>query len=156
MLMTEKTETPKEIKEVKEQKKKTKVFVAVGKRKKAVARAAIREGRGRIHINSRLLDMVEPRYIRMRLKEPVILAGPYAEKVDIDVNIRGGGVWGQADAARTAIANAFVHWTKDKTLKQNYIDYDRSILISDARQTEPHKPSRSTAGPRRTKQQSKR
>jgi small subunit ribosomal protein S9 len=137
-------------------KKKTKVLIAVGKRKKAVAKAFIREGKGRIRINSKLLDMFEPKYVKMRIKEPVVLAGPYAEKVNIDVIVRGGGIWGQADAARTAIGNAFVIWTKDKNLKQTYIDYDRSILISDARRTEPHKPSRSTAGPRRTKQQSKR
>jgi len=137
-------------------KKKTKVLIAVGKRKKAIARASIREGKGIIRINSKPINVIEPRYVRMRVKESVMLAGPYAEKVDIDVNVHGGGMWGQADASRTAIANALVKWTKDKVLKQSYIDYDRSILISDARQTEPHKPSRSTAGPRRTKQQSKR
>jgi small subunit ribosomal protein S9 len=150
---TEKTETKEK---TEAPKKRTKVMITVGKRKKAVARAVVREGKGKIRINSRLLDSISPRYVRMRVREPVMLAGLYAEKVDIDVSVKGGGIWGQADAARTAIANAFVQWTKDKELKQTYIDYDRSLLISDARQTEPHKPSRSTGGPRRTKQQSKR
>ena len=110
----------------------------------------------KIRINSMPINIIQPRYIQMRLNEPVTLAGEAAKKVDMDISVKGGGVWGQADAARTAIANALVSWTKDNKLKEAFIDYDRSLLVSDPRRTEPHKPSRSTAGPRRTKQQSKR
>lgn len=137
-------------------KRKKKGIQAIGKRKKAVARANITEGNGKIRINSIPLDLVEPRYSRMRIKEALILAGNLADQVDIDVNIKGGGVWGQTDAARTAIANALVGWSKSEELKNIYLKYDRSLLISDSRRTEPHKSSRSSAGPRRTKQQSKR
>ncbi len=139
-----------------EKKKKTKVVQARGTRKKAVARATIREGKGMIRINSVPIDLIEPRYRNMRIKEVVMIAGDLVHNVDIDVNVTGGGVWGQANAARTAIANALVKWTKNEKLRHMYIDYDRSLLISDSRRTEPHKPSRSTAGPRRSKQQSKR
>lgn len=139
-----------------ERKKKEKILITIGKRKRAIARAIIKEGTGNIRINSRPLELIEPRYRNMRLREPLLLAGELAKKVDIDVNVSGGGIWGQADATRTAIANALVNWTKDKSLKETYIEYDRSLLISDPRRTEPHKPSRSSAGPRRTKQQSKR
>lgn len=79
-----------------------------------------------------------------------------AKGVNIDVTVKGGGIWGQADACRTAIANALVKFENSKELKQLFRDYDRSLLISDSRRTEPHKPSRSSAGPRRKKQQSKR
>ena len=137
-------------------KKKRKTMIVIGKRKKAVARAVVNEGTGKIKINSTPIDVVRPRYVQMRLKEPVTLAGDLAKRVDMNIRVTGGGVWGQADAARTAIANALVQWTKDNKLKEAYIDYDRSLLVSDPRRTEPHKPSRSTAGPRRTKQQSKR
>lgn len=137
-------------------KRKKAAIQAVGKRKKAIARATIREGTGKIRINAVPLDMIEPRYRRMRIKESLMLAGNLADKVDIDVKVSGGGVWGQADASRTAIANAMVKWSKSDELKKTYINYDRSIIISDARMTEPHKPSRSSAGPRRSKQQSKR
>ncbi len=137
-------------------KKKKKIIIALGKRKKAVARAVIREGKGRIRINSVLLDLIQPRYRQMRMKEAVMLAPEQVKGVDIEVTVEGGGIWGQADAARTAIANALVAFYKDNALKAKYLDYDRSLLISDARRTEPHKPSRSSAGPRRTKQQSKR
>ena len=136
--------------------KKRKVIVAIGKRKKAQARAFISEGKGVILINSKPIDFIQPRYAQMRLKEPVVIAGDAANRVNITVKVAGGGIWGQTDAARTAIANAFVKWTKDNKLKEAYVDYDRSLLVSDPRRTEPHKPSRSTAGPRRSKQQSKR
>ena len=59
-------------------------------------------------------------------------------------------------AVRTAIANSLVNFSKDAKLKQAYLDYDRALLISDARRTEPHKPSRSKDGPRASKKQSKR
>ncbi|MBI4170314.1 MAG: 30S ribosomal protein S9 [Candidatus Aenigmarchaeota archaeon] len=137
-------------------KKKKKVLIADGKRKKAIARAVIREGTGRIRINAVLLDNIQPRYRQMRIKEAVMLAQEQMKGVNIDVTVKGGGIWGQADAVRTAIANALVNFYKDSALKNIYLDYDRTLLISDARRTEPHKPSRSSAGPRRTKQQSKR
>jgi len=137
-------------------KKKTKVIITTGTRKRATARAYVREGKGRIRINGIPVDNIAPRYRNMRIKEALIIAGDLASGVDIDVKVKGGGVWGQADAARTAIANALVTWTKNEKLRNMYVDYDRTLLISDARRTEPHKPSRSTAGPRRTKQQSKR
>lgn len=136
--------------------KKKKIIITVGTRKKSIARAILKEGSGKIQINAVPLDLIEPRYKQMRIKEALLLAGDLAKSVDIDVNVSGGGIWGQADASRNAIANALVTWTKDNGLKQTYLDYDRSLLISDARRTEPHKPSRSSAGPRRTKQQSKR
>ena len=136
--------------------RKKKPIVSVGKRKKAIARAAIREGKGIVRINSVPLELIEPRYKQMRIKEAVILAGESGKNVDISVTVEGGGIWGQADATRTAIANALVDYHKDQNLKKLYIDYDRSLLISDSRRTEPHKPSRSSAGARRTKQQSKR
>ncbi len=144
------TETQKDVK------KKSKVIVATGKRKKAVARAVLREGKGTVRINTIPLELIEPRYKRMRIKEALLLAGDLANSVNIDVDAHGGGVWGQADAARTAIANALVQYSKSNALKNAYVSYDRSLLISDSRRTEPHKPSRSKDGPRAGKQQSKR
>lgn len=137
-------------------KKKAKVVITTGTRKKAVARAIIREGKGIIRVNSRPLDLVQPRYIQMRVKEPLVIAKDLWRGLNITVTVRGGGIWGQADAARTAISLGLVAWTKDDKLKRAFVDYDRSLLVSDPRRTEPHKPSRSKDGPRATKQQSKR
>ena len=142
--------------EAQEKPKKKKVMIVIGKRKKAVAKAVVREGTGKITINKVPLDNIEPRYRQLRLKEPSIIAGDLAKGVDIEVTVKGGGIWGQADASRTAISNALVLWNKSESLKNAYLDSDRTLIVADSRRTEPHKPSRSTAGPRRSKQQSKR
>lgn len=138
-----------------QKKRKEKIIIATGTRKRSVARAIARSGSGRVRINSRPLGAF-PRYVKMRVQEPLMLAGDAARGVDIDVRVKGGGTWGQADATRTAIANALVKFIGGDDLRFTYLSYDRTLLIADARRTEPHKPSRSTAGPRRTKQQSKR
>ena len=139
-----------------ERKKKEKMVQTVGKRKKAIARATTRVGKGIIRINGKLVENWEPSYARLRLKEPLVIAPEVAEKVNINVIVEGGGFWGQTDAARTAIANGLVKWSGDKKLRENMLDYDRTLLVSDSRRTEPHKSSRSSKGPRRKKQQSKR
>ncbi len=130
-------------------------MIAVGKRKKAIARAVIRKGSGKVFINGRPLQTMYTELIRLRILEPLMISGKQKE-VDIHVNVKGGGIWGQADAIRTAIGRALVQFFGDEEMKRKFIDYDRTMVVSDARRTEPHKPSRSSAGPRRKKQQSKR
>lgn len=132
-----------------------KVIQTAGKRKSAIARATIREGKGRIRINGKPVEIVEPEMIRFVIMEPLILAGEgIVNKVDIDVKVQGGGLMGQAEAARVAIARALVEWTNDMTLKDTYMQYDRTMLVGDSRRTEPHKPNRSTKGPRAKRQKS--
>ncbi|MEM5804360.1 MAG: 30S ribosomal protein S9 [Candidatus Aenigmatarchaeota archaeon] len=133
---------------------KEKIANTLGKRKSAVARAVARPGTGKIRINSRPVESLTPEIARLRVMEPIILAGETANKVDIDVTAAGGGIMGQADAIRQAIALALLEF--NKKLKASFIDYDRSLLVADPRRNEPHKPSRSKAGPRRHKQRSKR
>ncbi|MFH0928808.1 MAG: 30S ribosomal protein S9 [Candidatus Aenigmatarchaeota archaeon] len=125
-----------------------------GKRKRSVARAFAKKGSGKILINKKPLDIVTPEMVRLMIKEPLIIGGAAANNLDITVNVSGGGVFGQASAARQAIAKLLVD--HDKNLKEKFLNYDRSLLIADSRRTEPHKPSRSSAGPRRHKQRSKR
>ncbi len=126
----------------------------VGKRKTAIARAVAKEGKGRIRINKKPIEIVEPKYVNAKLMEPVILAGDIIDNIDIDITVKGGGIIGQMDAARTALGKAIVEFTGDMDLKEKYLQYDRTILISDARRTEPHKPSKSTKGPRAKRQKS--
>lgn len=126
----------------------------LGQRKRAMARAIAKPGKGHIFVNNKSLDLIEPEIAKLLIKEPLILAGDSAKSLDIFVNIKGGGIMGQASAARQAIAKALVLY--DKKLKETFLNYDRSLLIADSRRTEPHKPSRSKAGPRRHKQRSKR
>lgn len=133
---------------------KKKQISATGKRKRAVARAFAKKGTGNIFINKKSLDIYEPEAIRLMIREPLIIGEDAAKSLDININVRGGGVFGQAAAVRQAIAKVLV--SHDKKLKEKFLSYDKSLLIADVRRTEPHKPSRSSAGPRRHKQRSKR
>ena len=133
-----------------------KVIVATGKRKRAIARARIRAGKERIVINSKPLDVWGDEALQLWIKEPIVLAGDAVKGLDISVNVKGGGIVGQSEAARVAIARGLVEFLKDKKLKERYMAYDRNLLVYDYRRTEPHKPSRSRKGARRHKQRSKR
>jgi small subunit ribosomal protein S9 len=53
--------------------------------------------------------------------------------------VNGGGFIGQAEAARTAIARGLVEWTENEKLKETYLEYDRSLLVSDMRKKEKKK-----------------
>lgn len=131
-----------------------KVVHTVGKRRTAIARATATEGSGKVRINKKPLELVEPKYIQMKLTEPVILAGDVISNIDIDIDVKGGGVVSQMDAARTALGKAIVEFTGKMELKEMFLSYDRTLLVSDARRTEPHKPSKSTKGPRARRQKS--
>ncbi|AXI24769.1 30S ribosomal protein S9 [Methanofervidicoccus sp. A16] len=131
-----------------------KVVHTVGKRKTSIARATAREGKGRIRINKVPIELFGPKYLNMRLMEPIILAGDVINTMDIDITVKGGGVSGQIDAVRTALGKAIVEFTGSMEIKKKFLEYDRTLLVSDARRTEPHKPSRSTKGPRAKRQKS--
>lgn len=117
-----------------------KAITASGKRKTAVARATITDGKGRVRINGKPIEFHEPEMAQSKMLEPVTIAGNLVKKVDIDVNVQGGGVMGQADATRTAIAKAIISYTEDAELKKKYLAYDRSLLVSDPRRKLPKKP----------------
>jgi small subunit ribosomal protein S9 len=131
-----------------------KIVHTSGKRKMSVARATIRKGNGVVRINKKVIDILHPEIAREKIREPLLLAGDILKKVNIDVNVRGGGVMSQAEAARNAIARALVEYTGSKELKKTFLQYDRHLLVADVRRTEPQKPCRSAA--RRGKQTSKR
>lgn len=151
-----KAAAPKAAESAKKSNANVNVIVATGKRKSAAARATIQEGKGVVRINKRLLALYQPEIARMKIEEPIVLSSPLTQKYDINVEVRGGGVFGQADAARQAIARAIVKFSKDKQLKQKMVAYDRNLLIYDTRRAETRKPSRSSQGARRKRQLSKR
>jgi small subunit ribosomal protein S9 len=138
-----------------EKKEKQKAILTTGKRKRAVARARFKPGSGRISINSLPLNQVENEMMRLRIQEPLMIAGDAWKAFDVNVNVRGGGTTGQADAARQAIARGLTELI-GKGLRERYMAADRNLLVFDPRRTEPHKPPRSSQGPRRYKQRSKR
>jgi small subunit ribosomal protein S9 len=120
-------------------KPKEKAVVARGKRKTAVARAAIRGGKGVIRFNHALLDSYNNPYVREIIREPLRYIGPEANSIDISVNVFGGGTMGQAQAARTAIANALILYFDTMGLKEKFIDIDRSLVVEDTRRVESKK-----------------
>jgi small subunit ribosomal protein S9 len=108
-----------------------------GKRKTAVARAVTTKGAGRIYVNRIPLEFVQPEIARLKMMEPVHLAKDLASGVDIHVEVKGGGVIGQSDAVRTAIARGIVKFYKDTKLRDIYKTYDRNLLVNDTRRKEP-------------------
>jgi small subunit ribosomal protein S9 len=117
-----------------------KITIATGKRKSAIAKATLREGKGKVRINNVPVDVFMPEIYRLRVLEPLLLAEDIVDSVDIDVTVRGGGSMSQSDAARTAISRALVaHSAKLKTV---FLNYDRQLLVADVRRKETHKPNK--------------
>jgi len=127
------------------------VVLATGKRKAAVARATIRRGSGLVRFNDRPLEIVEPELIRQKIQEPLLMVGDRAKALDISVKARGGGVVGQASAARTAVARGLVAWMKDAELRETFKHYDRSLIVNDPRRKLPKRPGGRGARARRQK-----
>ena len=117
-----------------------KVVNSSGKRKTAVARAAIQKGTGLVRINKKPVELHEPEITRWKIMEPIKIADKHMDKINIDVDVKGGGFIGQASAARTAIARGLVEYTGDPGLKIAFLDFDRSLLVSDSRRKESKKP----------------
>jgi small subunit ribosomal protein S9 len=117
-----------------------KVATASGKRKTAIARATVMRGKGRVRVNRIPVEIMTPELVRLKVMEPLRLAGKRIETLDIDVNVQGGGIMGQADAVRTAIARGLVQYTGDQELEAIYRDYDRTLMVPDTRRKLPKKP----------------
>jgi small subunit ribosomal protein S9 len=130
----------------------SKVIHTSGKRKSAIARATLREGKGKVTINKMSINHYHPQVLQMRLREPLILSEGISDKVDIDVVVHGGGMNGQTDAARLAIARALSEYAKGDKLKNVYLKYDRQLLVADVRLPETSKPNDSK--PRAARQKS--
>lgn len=127
------------------------VVLATGKRKSAVARATIRKGVGLVRFNDRPLEFVEPELARQKIQEPLLMVGDRAKNLDISVQARGGGIVGQASAARTAVARGLLEWLKDASLRETFKRYDRSLIVNDPRRKLPKRPGGRGARARRQK-----
>lgn len=117
-----------------------KIIVVSGKRKTALARAVVRPGSGKIRINKVPVEIVEPEIAREKIMEPLMQAGEdFWKQVDIDVKTSGGGYMGQAEAARMAVANGLLKWTKSSHLRTVFSEYDRTMIAGDSRRKETKK-----------------
>lgn len=115
-----------------------KIIHTSGKRKRAIARATLKPGKGKVRINNKLIDTIEPKIVKMKLKEPLLLTED-ADNFDINIKVSGGGISSQADAARLAIARALVK--NNKKLEKIFLTYDRHLLVADVRRKESAKPN---------------
>ena len=127
-------------------------IIVSGKRKTAIAKATITEGKGIIKINGkdyRNLQMLD----RLKIEEPLRIAEGVLGKSNFDVIIKvhGGGEKGQIDASRLALAKAIVKFSESEKLSDALIDYDRNLLVADVRRKEAYKPGDSKARSKRQK-----
>src|SRR3972149_984545 len=64
---------------------------------------------------------------RLKITEPLLIAGERAKGVDIKVTVKGGGVMGQAEAVRIAMARALAGWTKSSEMRKALIAFERGL-----------------------------
>ncbi len=130
---------PKKARKSKKAKKKgVRVEHSRGKRKRAIARATVKEGSGRVRINSKLVSSFGNRYFKSIVSEPLELIGPNGLNVDVSVKVHGGGEMGQAQACRTAIAKALAQYFGEAVVAK-YKEDDAYLLREDPRRVEPKK-----------------
>ncbi|HIH27939.1 ssu ribosomal protein s16e (s9p) [hydrocarbon metagenome] len=117
-----------------------KVVNTSGKRKTAIARATLRTGTGIVRINSVPLEIYPNEMVRLKISEPLLLIPDAISGIDVAIDVHGGGIMGQAEAIRTALARGILKWYNDPRIKDVYLSYDRSLLVNDSRQKESKKP----------------
>lgn len=125
-------------------------YMSIGRRKLSVARLRMRTGDGHIAINKHSMDEYFGREtLKMVINQPLELCEVMG-KFNIDVNVRGGGLSGQAGAIRLAIARALEKYDPDLRPKLKRAGF----LTRDSRMKERKKYG--LAGARRAYQFSKR
>ena len=89
---------------------KTPEFLGTGRRKTAVARVRLATGSGKITVNGRAFDIYFPlETLRSTVSQPLTVTGT-SDKLDVRVNVTGGGPNGQAGAVRHGIARALLQF----------------------------------------------
>ena len=143
-----------------------KVELYPGQRKTSKAVATIAKGSGRVRINNTPAELIAPDVAKELVLTPLTLIGELRNRVDINVQVHGGGFMGQAFASAVAISRALTGeekggkdprehpFTKSvrEEVRRKLTEYDRHLLSGDSRQTE----SKKFGGPgaRRRKQKS--
>lgn len=129
-----------------------KQIIVSGKRKRAVARAVVSEGSGKVTVNKRDLEALHL-FDKLKLMEPLKIAEVVLGnlKFNFSITVKGGGEKGQIEAARVALARAIVKASKSKELEKTFDAYDWSLLTADVRRKEAYKPGDSKARSKRQK-----
>jgi len=143
-----------------------KVELYPGQRKSSRAVATIAKGSGKVRINNTPAELIAPDVAKELVLTPLTLVGELRNRVDINVQVHGGGFMGQAFASAVAISRALTGQEKGgkdprehpftksmrEEVRKKITEYDRHLLSGDSRQTE----SKKFGGPgaRRRKQKS--
>ena len=113
----------------------TEKIFSIGRRKASIARVRFVKGKGNIKINSREpLEYFKRESLVMELREPLSLID-FGNKYDILVNVKGGGLSGQAGAVRLGISRSLQIINPDfrSTLKNaGFLTCHKSFLNNDA------------------------
>ena len=116
-------------------------FNGLGRRKTSVARVTLRPGQGRWVVNGRTLEDYFPRAVlRQALAQPLAVTDNQG-RFDVRVNVRGGGLRGQADAVRLGLARALLKVDPDYRGRLRA----QELLTRDPREVERKKPGRPKA-----------
>ena len=127
------------------------IVLATGKRKEAIARATVSKGIGQVRVNRLPLEILEPEIVRQKIQEPLLMVGDRWKALNVSITVEGGGIMGQASAARTALARGLLAWLKDAALTDMFKRYDRSLIVNDPRRKLPKRPGGRGARKRRQK-----
>jgi small subunit ribosomal protein S9 len=117
------------------------IINTIGRRKTSVARIYMKPGKGDITVNNRTIEVYFPFDLhQIVVKQPLALVGVDGS-YDIKINVDGGGIKGQAEAARMAIARALCEFDIEHrpALKKE------GFLTRDPRMVERKKPGRRKA-----------
>lgn len=117
------------------------VINALGRRKAAIARVYVKEGKGNITVNEKELQTYFPEARLQYIVNQPLMVTEKAGNFDINVNLTGGGYKGQAEALRLAIARALVKIDEENKsiLRKN------GFLTRDQREVERKKPGQKKA-----------
>ncbi len=117
------------------------VVNTVGRRKAAVARVYVKPGKGNITINHRPLETYFPLEIFQYVVKQPLLVLENGESFDITINLTGGGIHGQAEAARLGITRALMEINPEcrPILKKH------GFVTRDPREVERKKPGQPSA-----------
>ena len=117
------------------------VVHTIGRRKKAVARVYLTDGKGAITVNGRdVKDYFSTATLQYKLEQAQALAGVEVQ-YDIKVNVEGGGITGQAEAIRLGISRALIQLNPDHRLALK----PEGLLTRDPRMVERKKPGQKKA-----------
>ncbi len=118
-----------------------------GKKRNAIANAVVQQGKGTITVNRIPIQNVEPRTLRIKIFEPILILGAeqFAD-LKIKIRVQGGGPVAQLYAARMALSKGLVAWKQkyvDEEEKANVrrtlVSFDKGLLVADPRRMEPKK-----------------